>query len=263
MKPYYDDGQIQIWHGDCREVVINLPDASVDVVLADPPYGETSLGWDARVAGWGNAMRGPLKLAGSLWCFGSMRFFLEERDEFSGWHFSQEIVWEKHNGSGFMTDRFRRVHELLTHWYRGSWSGVYRSAQFTADATKRTIRRKEKPPHFSQGGQWDGERADSRYVSIDGGPRLMRSVLQVRSCHGHALHPTQKPEGIVRPILSYSLPPGGVLLEPFMGSGTGLVIAREMGARAIGIDTQELWCETAAKRLQQSVLPFAAVEVEG
>jgi site-specific DNA-methyltransferase (adenine-specific) len=133
---------------------------------------------------------------------------------------------------------------------------VYRNPQFTQDATARTIRRKAKPAH------WTGERGPSAYQSIDGGPRMMRSVLQVRSCHGRALHPTQKPEGIVRPILSYSLAPGGVLLEPFMGSGTGLIIAREMGARAIGIDTREQWCEIAAKRLQQSVLPmFAAVEV--
>ena len=251
MQPYYEQDGITIYHGDCREVAAGLPDASVDVILADPPYGETSLGWDARVDGWANAMRGPLKLSGSLWCFGSLRYFLEERNEFANWHFAQDLVWEKHNGSSLSADRFRRVHEMLTQWYRGSWAGVYKTPQYTLDATSRTVRRKSLPP------QHQGARGPSVYQSVDGGPRLMRSVLQVRSCHGRAVHPTQKPEGIIRPALSYSLPPGGLVLEPFMGSGSALLVAREMGHRAIGVEVQERYCEIAAKRLQQSVLPLA------
>lgn len=250
MKPYYQDHHVAIFHGDCRELVHAIGHDSVDVILADPPYGETSLEWDRRVRGWQAILQPTLRMSGSLWCFGSLRYFLEERDEFCHWKFAQEVVWEKHNGSGFLTDRFRRVHELATQWYWRDWAEVYKSPQFTLDAIKRTVRRKERPAH------WHGERVPSAYVSEDGGPRMMRSVQYVRSCHGHAVHPTQKPEGIVRPLLRYSLPPGGVLLEPFMGSGTGLLVAREMGCHAIGIDIREEWCEAAVKRLQQTVLPL-------
>ncbi len=57
----------------------------------------------------------------SLWCFGSLRFWLTEDRKFTdvGWRYAQEVVWEKHNGSGFHADRFKRVHELAVHWYRG------------------------------------------------------------------------------------------------------------------------------------------------
>lgn len=250
MQPYYEQGGITIYHGDCREVFTKLSHMwqdAVDVILTDPPYGETSLDWDIRVRGWQTILQPALKMSGSLWCFGSMRYFLDEREEFCHWKYAQEIIWEKHNGSIFHADRFRRVHELLTQWYVRDWSEVYKNPQFTADATKRTVRRKERPTH-------SGEIEDSTYTSVDGGPRLMRSVLQVRSCHGHAVHPTQKPEGIIRPALAYSLPPGGLVLDPFMGSGSTLLVAREMGARAIGIEINEAYCEVAARRLQQSVM---------
>jgi site-specific DNA-methyltransferase (adenine-specific) len=247
VRPYYDDGQIQIWHGDCREVLPHL--GAVDVALTDPPYGETSLVWDQHCDDWGSLVEPLLWPHGSLWCFGSLRYFLDEWTEFQKYRLSQEIVWEKHNGSIFHADRFRRVHELLAHWYpaRIKWADVYKNPQFTQDATKRTVRRKGRPPHA-------GEIGEGVYVSHDGGPRLMRSVQQVRSCHGEAVHPTQKPLGIIRPALAYSLPPGGLVLDPFMGSGSTLLVAREMGCRAIGIDNREECCEIAAKRLQQSVM---------
>lgn len=256
MKPYYEESGITIYHGDCQQVLPLLPHESVDVVLADPPYGDTSLPWDTRVPGWTFLVAPLLKGHGSLWVFGSLRSFVENWRDYTGYKLAQELVWEKHNGSIFHADRFRRVHELLAHWYSSSakWADVYKSPQFTHDATARTVRRKGRPPHA-------GEIGDGDYTSFDGGPRLQRSVLQVRSCHGTAVHPTQKPEGIIRPALNYSLPPGGLVMDPFMGSGSTLLVAREMGARAIGVEISEAYCELAVKRLQQSVLPFATVQL--
>lgn len=88
----------------------------------------------------------------------------------------------------------------------------------------------------------------------DGGPRLMRSVLQVRSEHGRAVHPTQKPLGILRPLIQYSCSIDGTMLDPFAGSGSTLLAARELGRRAIGIEAREDYCEAAVKRLAQGVL---------
>ena len=84
----------------------------------------------------------------------------------------------------------------------------------------------------------------------------MRSVLAVRSCHGYAVHPTQKPVGILHPLIEFSVPVSGIVLDPFAGSGSTLVAAREAGRRAIGIEVQERYCEIAAKRLAQGVLPL-------
>ena len=244
MNPYYEHDGITIYHGDCREILPHV--GTVDAVVTDPPYGDTSLEWDARVSGWAQ-----LVACRQLWCFGSLRMFLATIGDFesAGWRYAQEIVWEKHNGSSFHSDRFKRVHELAVHFYRGDWASLYREVPTTPDATARTMRRKQGPPHT-------GRIESGSYESHDGGPRLMRSVLAVRSCHGYAVHPTQKPVGILHPLIEFSVPVSGIVLDPFAGSGSTLVAAREAGRRAIGIEVQERYCEIAAKRLAQGVLPL-------
>ena len=134
----------RIIHGDCREVLATLDAESVDVILTDPPYGATKLKWDRWPSGWPTMARRVLKRSGSMWVFGSQKMFLERISEFDGWQFSQDIVWEKHNGSGFQADRFKRVHECAVQFYRDDvpWPEVYKKPQFTNDATKRTIRRR-------------------------------------------------------------------------------------------------------------------------
>ena len=247
MTPYFTDGTVTLYHGDCREL---LPALSIEpgaAVIADPPYGETNLIWDRWPVGWLSVLASSIDV-GHLWCFGSMRMLLERLGEFAAWTYAQEVVWEKHNGSSLAADRFRRVHEFAFGWYRGSWADLHHDTPTTPDATARTVRRKPKPPH------WQGARGASTYASEDGGPRLMRSVLLVRSCHGDAVHPTQKPLGILRPLITYSTPPDGLVLDPFAGSGSTRVAAQHEGRRAVGIEAREDYCEVAARRLAQGVL---------
>ena len=245
VEPIFDDGQVALYCGDCRDILPEL--GSVDVVVADPPYGDTSLDWDEPVKGWLELLDAP-----QLWCFGSMRFWLEHGHEFrEGWKYGQEIVWEKHNGSSFHADRFKRVHELVVHWYRGDWRSIWHEPPLTFDATPRTVRRKRRPPHT-------GHIEASSYTSEDGGPKLMRSVLQVRSEHGRAVHPTQKPLGVLRPLIQYSCPSRGLVLDPFAGSGSTLLAARDLGRRAIGIEIDETYCERAVERLSQTVMSLEA-----
>jgi site-specific DNA-methyltransferase (adenine-specific) len=247
VTPYFDDGQTALYLGDCREIAPTLG-LQADLVLTDCPYGETSLGWDAWVEGWPTL---AASVSRSLWAFGSMRMCLEHGAEFTaaGWKFAQDIVWEKHNGSGFQADRFKRVHEHALHWYRGDWRDQHREVQTTADARARTMRTKGRPPQL-------GDLKRAAYVSDDGGPRLMRSVMQVRSMHGRAIAPTEKPVGILEPLIRYSCPPGGLVLDLFAGSGSALEAARQCGRRAVGIEADEAQLEKAARRLSQGVIEF-------
>jgi site-specific DNA-methyltransferase (adenine-specific) len=245
--PYYEDDAVTLYRGDCREVVPALG-LTVDLIIADPPYGETSLPWDRWPSGWPAALAGVSR---SLWCFGSIRMFLDRRDEFAPWLMSQDVVWEKHNGSGFAADRFKRVHEHAVHWYRGEWSKVYHETPTTPDATARRVRRVERPAHA-------GAIGHSQYESLEGGPRLMRSVLAVRSMHGRALHPTEKPLGILDPLIRYACPPGGTVLDPFAGSGSTAEAARLSGRKAILIEADERYCEVIARRMSQGVLEIPA-----
>jgi site-specific DNA-methyltransferase (adenine-specific) len=238
---YYVDDDVALAHGDCRNILPEL--GPVDVVVTDPPYGDTSLEWDVPVRDWLGLVDAP-----QVWCFGSMRFWLEHGDEFAAWTYGQEIIWEKHNGSGFHADRFRRVHELAVHWYRGEWRSLHHEPPLIFAAVATVIkRRKQRPPHM-------GAIGDKGYESEDGGPKLMRSVQYVRSEHGHAVHRTQKPLGILRPLIEYSCPTAGLVLDPFAGSGSTLLAARELGRRAIGIESELAHCEAAVARLSQGVL---------
>lgn len=233
-----------ILHGDCRELIAGVEAASVDLILADPPYGETSLEWDRWPEGWLDGLARVLAPTGSLWVFGSQRMFLERAADFKCWHFVQDVVWEKHNGSNPFTDRFRRVHEHAAQFtpHGLPWEAVYKNPLFTNDATARTVRRKRRPP------QW-GDIGASSYESHDGGPKLMRSVMFARSEHGRAIHPTQKPIACLLPLIEYSCPTNGLVLDPFAGSGSTLIAARQIGRRSLGIEANPVYVAAARARI--------------
>lgn len=245
MEPVYSDELVTLYHADAMELMPQLP--PVDAVITDPPYGDTSLDWDRWPDGWPAL---AASLAPQMWCFGSMRMFLDKRADLEDWKLAQDIVWEKHNGSNNLNDRFRRVHELALHFYRGDWAPLFKEPQFTNDATARAMRRKKRPGHWGETGADD-------YASEDGGPRLMGSVIFARSCHGYAVNETQKPEDIVAPLVQYSVPPGGILLDCFAGSGTTLSVARKTGRRAIGIEKRKSQCDRIIDRLSQRELLVA------
>jgi site-specific DNA-methyltransferase (adenine-specific) len=239
-----------IFHGDARAVLASIPAGIFDCCIADPPYGDTSLQWDRKVTGWVSEVARVLKPDASVWVFGSMRFLVTIVAEFYANRFiyAQDVVWEKQNGTGFHADRFRRVHEHAVMFYRGRWATVYHDTQYTFDAVARTTRRKTSPSHT-------GHIEAGRYVSHDGGPRLMRSVLPIRNMHGSARHPTQKPEGVIEPLLLYSCPPGGLVLDPFLGSGTTAVVAAKHGRECWGIELNAEYIELAKERLSELDAP--------
>jgi site-specific DNA-methyltransferase (adenine-specific) len=236
--------------GDCR--VLMPPRGPFDMIFADPPYGDTSLAWDRRVDGWLPLARAALSQSGSMWVFGSLRCFMATAPAFdaAGWKYAQEIVWEKQNGSSFHADRFKRVHELVAQFYRADvpWGAIYNEVQTTPDATARTVRRKTRPPHT-------GHIEAGHYVSEDGGPRLMRSVIYARNTHGHALHPTEKPSGLIEILIRTSCPLGGLVGDWFAGSGAAGEACRLSGRGYLGCEIDAEMAERARSRIA-AVLPF-------
>lgn len=237
--PYYADHAVTLYHGDTMELLPLLPRA--DAIVTDPPYGETSLDWDKWPDGWPAL---AALVAPQMWCFGSMRMFLDKRADLADWKLAQDIVWEKHNGSSFHDDRFRRVHEFALHFYRGDWNALHREVPRHGEEQRKQRIRRGKTPHLGTVG------ADA---TIEG-QRIMTSVIFAASCHGYAVNETQKPEDIVAPLLQYSVPPGGLVVDCFAGSGTTGAVARKTGRRAILIEKREAQCKAIAARLAQGDL---------
>lgn len=234
MKPYYDDGAgIQIFHGDCREVLPMLPADSVDLVLSDPPYGKryvtsrrsrtdplaVPIVGDESLAVMGEAL--PLldrlvRQDRHLYFFADPELLEEARPLVAAfWNVKNTLAWDK-GDRGSVGD--------LEAAYAKCWEAI-----IYANKGRRNL-------------------AGSRPRSV---------IRHDWSSTDDPVHPTVKPIPLlVRLILASSLP-GELVIDPFMGSGTTLRAAANVGRRAIGIELSEKYCEIAAKRLQQSVLPLA------
>lgn len=261
-EPYWKDEEagIYLYLGDMREVLPAL-NLQADLIVADPPYAETSLAWDRWPDGW---LQVAAAHSRSMWCFGSQRMFFDHLPEFrADWTLSQDVighddeghpvigdvnvVWEKHNGTGFANDRFKRVHEHVLHWYRGPWNGVTQAVPRT-DYTG---------PDKHARARYDNRAAHTGSVKAvtyeDDGTRLMRSVIKVKSVRG-GIHKTEKPVPLLDPLIRYGCQPGGLIVDPFAGSCSALETARLLGCRAIGIELREAHCEAAARRLSALVL---------
>lgn len=258
MEAYYEDDTVQLYLGDMREILPALG-VTADLIVADPPYGETSLAWDRWPTGW---LTVAAKHSSAMWCFGSQRMFFDHLDEFKAadWKLSQDVighdedgepitgdvnvVWEKHNGTGFATDRFKRVHEHVLHFYRGPWGSVHQDVPRTVYTG----------PDKHARARFDNRAAHTGAVKAvtyaDNGTRLMRSVIKVKSVRG-GIHKTEKPELLLLPLISYGCPPGGLIVDPFGGSCSTLLAARKLGMRAIAIEGHEPHAEAAAERLRQ------------
>jgi site-specific DNA-methyltransferase (adenine-specific) len=217
-----------------------------DIILADPPYGDTGLAWDRRVEGWLSSAHAALKPCGSMWVFGSLRFFASTFPQFreAGWRYIQEIIWQKTAGTNFQADRFRRVHELVVHFRHADtrWRDVHNEVQTTPDAIAKTALRRVSPPHTGRIGA-------HLYRSIAGGPRIMHSVILHRNCRGYAIHPTEKPVGVLEILIRTSCPPGGLVGDWFAGSGAVGEACHSTGRRYLGCEIEPEMAERARARI--------------
>jgi len=220
MTPYYDDGTCVIYHGDCRDV---LPSCSFDVVVTDPPYGidlDTDYSSLAGNAAW-RARKGDY--AGKS----HPRVHGDSDLDAVRWVLALDVPRAMFGAHYF--------HHLLPNG--GTWHVWDKREELGSNMLAD---------------------AELLWASWACGPlRIARHkwLGYMRASEvGEHLHPTQKPVYVMRWILNMT--PPGVVLDPFMGSGSTLRAAKDLGRRAVGIEIEERYCEIAAKRLAQEVLPF-------
>jgi site-specific DNA-methyltransferase (adenine-specific) len=221
MTPYHERSNIRIYHGDCLDLLPELPTESVDFVLTDPPYLVDYRGrWDRDQ----KAIVGDDDPAWLKPAFAEI-FRAMKNDTFAvsfyGWPHADVFV------GTFKQVGFRLVSHMAfikNVWGLGRFTrGQHETAYLLA---------KGKPPipkaGISDVFEWTRER--------------------------DPVHPNQKPEGALRKILSTYAPKGGLVLDPFAGSCSTLVAAKSLGMAAIGCEIEERFCKLGVSRLAQEVL---------
>jgi site-specific DNA-methyltransferase (adenine-specific) len=245
MKPFYSEKNITIYHGDWRDVAPQLQPNSVGLLCTDPPYGTTNLEWDQKID-WRYfwpCVEQLCKVYAVMALFSSGQF-THDLIATNRKNFRYELIWEKPMPVGFLSANRRplRAHENILVFARRYKESVY-NPQFIKGKIHKVGGGKDAVSHY-------GTRRLSTTRETD--KWHPRSILRFSKGLGNrGLHPTQKPlELILWLIKSYSNP-RHLVLDPFMGSGTTLVAAKTH-RRAIGIETNEAFCEVAAQRLMRA-----------
>ena len=228
MEPYWSDGTVTLYHGDCREILPCLPPCSADLLLTDPPYGqEYKSGWGshALIAGDDGSldMAAVLTQACEVLRRGRHAYIFGPA-VLNGTPLTTaaELIWDKGiTGMGDLSLPWAPSHELITF------------ATYEPSKANRAKGSGRLSARMRQG-----------------------SVLRVQRAHsgGSLLHPTEKPVELLRQLIESSSCLGETVLDPFAGVGSTLVAAALEGRRAIGIEIEDRYCETAVKRLAQGRL---------
>jgi site-specific DNA-methyltransferase (adenine-specific) len=247
MTPYYEEKNITIHHAKWDAVLPRLEKRSASMLCTDPPFATTNLEWDKPVDWrlfW-PCVEQLCKVYAVMALFSSGKF-THKLVASNLKNFRYELIWEKPMPVGFLSANRRplRGHENILIFAREFYRSVYNPQMIKGKMHK--IGPPGKPSgHYGKHNLDFPTRVTNKYHP--------RSILRFSKPHGaQSLHPTQKPlELMLWLVRSYSNP-RHLVIDPFMGSGTTLVAAKMTGRRAIGVDSNERFCEIAAKRLRET-----------
>jgi len=253
-KPYFMDGNFVLYHGDCLSILNQLPDNSVDMIFADPPYNLSNGGfsvhagrmvsvdkglWDVSKGflddyefhyRWLEACKRVLKPNGTLWVSGTYHSIYQcgHALQSLGYHILNDISWFKPNASPNLSCRFFTASHETIIWARKDKKG------------KHTFNYQE-----MKNGNWSEDKLKK--------PNLqMRSVWSMGTPKPeekkYGKHPTQKPLDLLKRIVLSSTNKGDVILDPFTGSSTTGIASAIHGRKFIGIDMEKNYLELSIKR---------------
>jgi site-specific DNA-methyltransferase (adenine-specific) len=223
VKAYYEHSGVTIYCGDCREILPAL--GAVDLIVTDPPYGKAT--------------------------HDGARTSIDEK-----------LVTFEHIGAEQFVDVSRKLVECARRWV--VMTCEWRYAHLLDEAGLLVRLGVWVKPNGAP--QFTGDRPATGWEAVAVLHRPGRKQWNGGGHHGvwtHNIaqgeHPTEKPLGLVKRWIEQFSNPGETILDPFMGSGTTLRAAKDLGRRAIGIEIEERFCEVAARRLSQEVL-FPSME---
>ena len=245
----------KIVNADCLIEMPTMPAQSVDAIISDLPYGTTACKWDSVIpfAHLWSEWKRLLKPNGAI-VLTACQPFTSALVMSNVGEFRYAWTWLKPHASGFQYAKYRPMqkHEDVLVFGRGrmTYNPQMETGKMKASRSGKPERPRDPDTVVGSGVKailanvWNDQYYPNTQLHFGSGARCK------------SVHPTQKPLGILTPLLRYSCEPGGLVLDPFMGSGSTLVAAKSLGLQAIGIEIEEKYCEIAALRLSQEVLSF-------
>ena len=241
MTPYYQDDLVTLYHADCRQILPHIPPETIDSLVTDPPYavgkkgdmlGFVSPNWHEKAThSRGYADHDP----------GQYRALLSPA-------FASSVHAMKPGALSLIFCGNRTLHtaatiaeeagimplDILAYVWAGS---VAKSKTTLMPAMELALLGRKAGPVREINPSWT--------------EKNVRGGTKPRETNGH---PTAKPTSWMEDAIRLVTPPGGLVLDPFAGSGSTLRSAKNLGCRAVGIESDERYCEIAARRLAQEVL---------
>ena len=256
LRPYYEKPKFKLFQANCLDVLARLPENSVDMIFADPPYNLSNGGftvhagrmvsvnkgdWDKSRGfkddydfhyKWMEACRRVLKSHGTLWVSGTYHSIYQcgHALQALGYHILNDISWFKPNASPNLSCRyFTASHETLI------WARKERKAKHTFNYD------------LMKNGHWAEDNLKKpglqmRSVWSMGTPRPIEKKF--------GKHPTQKPEDLLKRVVLASTNKGDLVIDPFTGSSTTGIAAYLHGRKFIGIDTEPKFLDLSIKRFE-------------
>ena len=227
--------------GDCLERMKEIPDQSVDMVLADPPYGTTACKWDfvIPIEDMWTQLRRIIKPKRAICIFGSEAFASHIRLSNLKWY-KYDWVWLKSNGGGFLNANRQPLkrHECIMVFSDGQ-------AQYFPQKTP------GKPYRCTRAaaGETTQDQSVAGWVTENKGDRFPLSYQKFKSETGY--HPTQKPVPLLEFLIKTYTEPQDMVLDFSMGSGSTGVAAFRTNRKFIGIELDQKYLDIAEKRINE------------
>lgn len=244
-------------HGSMLEVCQKLPEKSVDLIIADPPYNLTKSynghvfnkkkkeEYEAYTRQWLEAVKPLLKDTGSIYVCCDWESSLIIGNVMSEYfQIRNRITWQREKGRGAKANWKNGMEDI---WYATN-SNEY---VFNVDAVK--IRKKVIAPYRVDGKPKDWMETENGNFRDTCPSNFWDDItIPFWSMAENTAHPTQKSEKLITKILLASSNEGDVVLDPFLGSGTSSVVAKKLGRHYIGIEREEQYCLWAEQRLEMA-----------
>ena len=247
------EAMIDLRHGDCLEIMKNIPDGSVDMIICDLPYGTTACKWDSIIPFeelW-KGYRRIIKDDGAIILFGSEPFTsILICSQIS--LFRYDLIWDKQKGCDFLNANRKplKSHENILVFYKKS--PTYNKQYWYSTPYKKINGNKKQSSVYHDSHDVDTESTD--------GKRNPLSILSFPR-DGNRVHPTQKPVALLEYLIKTYTNEGETVLDNCMGSGSTGVACVNTNRRFIGIELDDKYFEIAKQRIDAAIRDKKRIEI--